>query len=114
MKETRKIAIPVAEGRLSSHFGHSEVFKFYSIQDKKIVHVEEITPPPHQPGIIPKWVKEQEAETVIAGGMGVRAQELFKQAGIHLVLGAPALESGEVVTSYLEGRLKPGENRCDH
>jgi predicted Fe-Mo cluster-binding NifX family protein len=51
---------------------------------------------------------------IIAGGMGVRAQDLFKEYGIKVLVGAPANAPEELVASYLNGTLKTGENVCDH
>ena len=50
----------------------------------------------------------------IAGGMGQRAQQLFAQSGIQVLVGAPAGTPEELVAAYLDGSLKPGENTCDH
>jgi predicted Fe-Mo cluster-binding NifX family protein len=46
--------------------------------------------------------------------MGSRAQDLFAQKGISVIIGAPALESDEIVKEYLENRLVTGSNSCDH
>ena len=51
---------------------------------------------------------------IIAGGMGQRAQALFSEHGIEVVIGAPAETPENLVNSYLAGTLKSGENVCDH
>ena len=110
-----KIAIPCAEGKLCMHFGHCEAFAFVSVNDKKeVVDIKMVTPPEHQPGVYPKWVNENGADVVIAGGMGGRAQELFSDEGIKVVTGAPAVEPKEIAVAYLEDRLQTGSNACDH
>ena len=63
---------------------------------------------------LPQWLDENEAELVIAGGMGRRAQGLFAQAGIRVVVGAPSAEPRRIAEDYLAGRLQTGENICDH
>ncbi|MBN2451627.1 MAG: P-loop NTPase [Lentisphaeria bacterium] len=54
------------------------------------------------------------AEVILAGGMGQRAQELFSENGIRVVVGAPSRTPEEVVASYLDGTLQTGQNVCDH
>ena len=111
-----KIAIPLAEGKLCMHFGHCEVFAMVDVdEDKKnIVRTELITPPPHQPGLLPRWLHEKGANLIIAGGMGARAQKLFADNNIDVIVGAPAGEPKDLVGSYLGGTLCSGENICDH
>ena len=76
-----KIAIPVTNGRLSSHFGHCEQFAVVDVDDvgKSITNSELLTPPVHEPGVLPKWLSEMSVNLVIAGGMGQRALQLFAQ-----------------------------------
>ena len=111
-----KIAIPVAEGRLSSHFGHCEEFALIEVdtRTKQIINKEVIEAPSHEPGFLPQWIQEQGATTVITGGMGARAQDLFRQRGISVVVGAPCEEPEEIVKAYLAGTLRTAENLCDH
>ena len=78
-----RYAIPVAGGRMCLHFGHCEEFVFIDTADGSITAVERKVPPPHAPGVIPAWVAEQGAQVIIAGGMGARAQSLFRHYGIE-------------------------------
>ena len=109
-----KIAIPMAGGVLSAHFGHCEQFVLVDTDGKNITGEETLTPPPHEPGVLPQWLSEQGANMIIAGGMGQRAQQLFAQAGIQVVCGASALAPQELVKQYLNGTLVTGDNICDH
>lgn len=109
-----KIAMPVQGGRVSQHFGHSEQFSVFEVQDKSIGTRQDLNPPPHEPGLLPRWLKEQGVSLVIAGGMGSRAQQIFVQAGIDVICGAPSLPPEEVVGSYLGGTLETDDNACDH
>jgi len=111
-----KIAIPIAEGKLCMHFGHCEQFALLDVDKKakKITGKQMLTPPPHEPGVLPKWLHEQGANVIIAGGMGSRAQSLFAENGIKVVVGAPGDEPDKLVISYLEGTLVSGTNVCDH
>jgi predicted Fe-Mo cluster-binding NifX family protein len=51
---------------------------------------------------------------IIAGGMGQRAQGLFVEQGIQVLVGAPAETPEKLVADYLAGTLQAGENICDH
>lgn len=109
-----KFAIPLAEGKLTAHFGHCKEFAVIDVEDKKIVKKEILEPPPHEPGVLPQWLHDMGANVIIAGGMGQRAISLFQQAGINVIVGAPSIEPDELVISYLEDRLETGGNVCDH
>ena len=111
-----KIALPVAQGKLCLHFGHCEVFAFVEVDpdSKKILNTEMLPPPPHEPGVLPPWVASQGGNLVIAGGMGGRAIQLFEQAGVHVITGAPADDPEKIVMAYLNSDLATGDNACNH
>ena len=111
-----KIAIPCVEDKLSLHFGHCAYFSFVTVDDatKKITDEKREDAPPHEPGLLPKWVKDREADMVICGGMGQRAQQLFISQGIKVMVGAPSETPKQIVQSYLDGTLVTGVNGCDH
>ncbi len=110
----KRIAIPTVNGHLSAHFGHSQEFHVFEVEGSEILKKESHTPPPHAPGIIPKWVGELKANDVIAGGMGQRAIDLFNMQGINVHVGAPILPSEELVKAFINGELKTQANMCDH
>jgi Mrp family chromosome partitioning ATPase/predicted Fe-Mo cluster-binding NifX family protein len=111
-----RIAIPVTNGVLSSHFGHCEKFALYDViaDGKSMGQKQMLTPPPHEPGTFPKWLHEQGATIIIAGGMGSRAQSLFQQNDIEVVVGAPCEDPEKIVKRFLSGQLESGTNVCDH
>ena len=111
-----RIAIPIANGKLSAHFGHCEEFTLVDVneQTKEIANVKKMQPPAHEPGALPKWLNEQKTNVIIAGGMGQRARQLFAQNNIDVVVGASAEDPNELVKSYLDNTLEIGENVCDH
>ena len=108
------VVIPVAEGKLASHFGHCEQFAFVETHEGEIKTTQLRTPPPHEPGVLPKWLHDQGANVIIAGGMGARAKELLNQNGIEVVVGAPTDTPESLTRQYLSGTLVTGENVCDH
>jgi predicted Fe-Mo cluster-binding NifX family protein len=111
----KKIAVPVDEsGRLDGHFGHCRYFALFSVSGQKIISEERITPPPHEPGVLPRWLAEQGVTDVIAGGMGQRAIQIFNQNGVNVFVGAPQLTARELSEGHLNGELNFTGNYCDH
>lgn len=111
-----RIAIPLADGTLCMHFGHCGQFALVDVDEdtKAIMATKLLDPPAHEPGVLPRWLHEQGATVIIAGGMGQRAQALFAQQGIRVVVGAPAEAPEELVSAFLAGSLATGLNACDH
>jgi predicted Fe-Mo cluster-binding NifX family protein len=109
-----KIAIPLARGELSSHFGHCEAFAIYTTDGGQIIEEKIVDPPVHEPGSHPAFLKELGCNVVISGGMGFKAQDLMCQNGIKVVVGVPPLPLRELVNQYMQGKLESGDNRCDH
>lgn len=111
-----KIAIPVVDGKLSAHFGHCEVFALIDVDtsNKSITATKTLTPPAHEPGVLPRWLAAQGTSTIIAGGMGSRAQDLFLDQNIAVIVGAPSQTPEEIVEAYLHDNLQTGTNGCDH
>jgi len=111
-----RIAVPLAQGKLSLHFGHCDQFAIFDIDDKtsKVINRKDVSPPTHAPGVLPKWLHENNVSVIIAGGMGQRAQQLFIQNDIKVVVGASSNSPEELVSAYLENTLETGDNICDH
>jgi predicted Fe-Mo cluster-binding NifX family protein len=111
-----RIAIPLADGRLSMHFGHCERFALIDVDPigKKILKREDIDAPPHQPGLLPAWLAERGTNMIIAGGVGQRAMALFSEQGIQVIVGAQCDTPARLVAAIIAGELKVGENVCDH
>jgi predicted Fe-Mo cluster-binding NifX family protein len=111
-----RIAIPLAEEKLAMHFGHCGHFALIDVDEneKRIVKREDLVPPPHEPGVLPQWLAEKGVDLIIAGGMGQRAQALFSQNGIKVLVGAPSEAPEALIGAWLEGSLTTGVNMCDH
>lgn len=111
-----KIAIPIVDGQLCLHFGHCAHFALVDVDEatKKIAAQKLVEPPAHEPGVLPKWLHEQGVTVILAGGMGSRAQDLFKQNGIQVVAGCQPAAPETLVGAYLAGELVTGDNACDH
>jgi predicted Fe-Mo cluster-binding NifX family protein len=109
-----KFAIPLAEGKLTAHFGHCQEFALLEVEDNKIKNKETLVPPRHEPGVLPKWLHDLGTNVIIAGGMGGRALDLFAQNDIKVIVGAPALTPEELIKQYLDDTLVAGTNVCNH
>lgn len=110
----RRIAIPLENGILCSHFGHCQQFSIIDTQDNLITGENLVTPPPHEPGLLPGWLAEKGVTDVIAGGMGQRAIGLFNQQKINVFVGAPVKEPKVLASDLLSDKLEAGANYCDH
>lgn len=111
-----RLAIPVSNGCLCAHFGHCDRFALIDVDpaQQRIICVAEATPPPHAPGVLPRWLREQGVDVVIAGGMGRRALSLFSEVGVEVLTGAPVETPEALARAYISGSLEKGENVCDH
>lgn len=111
-----KIAIPTNEKTLSLHFGHCKEFAIIEAdqQSKTVTNIEYMDPPQHEPGVLPRWLSEMKADLVIAGGMGMRAQQLFEAAGVKVIVGAQEADPKKLVEDFLNDKLECGKNVCDH
>ncbi|NLW91026.1 MAG: dinitrogenase iron-molybdenum cofactor [Syntrophomonadaceae bacterium] len=102
------IAIPNEENMVCPHFGHCESFVLYDTETKSI---RSLPNPGHQPGALPAFLKVQGAKLVIAGGMGGRAQDLFAENNIQVIVGISGNIS-DVITQYEKSELKSSGEVC--
>jgi predicted Fe-Mo cluster-binding NifX family protein len=112
-----KIAVPLTEDNIfSMHFGHCDKFALYDVDEKskQVLKKTEIPAPPHQPGLLPRFLAEKGATCILAGGMGTRARQLFEEQNVHVIIGVEGSEPDTIVNDYLQGKLKTGANVCDH
>jgi predicted Fe-Mo cluster-binding NifX family protein len=110
----KRIAIPLENGFLCSHFGHCEQFAIIDAENNKVSDETLVNPPPHEPGLLPGWLAEKGVTDVIAGGMGQRAINLFNQQKINVYVGAPRKSPKELAADLLNNSLAAGANYCDH
>lgn len=106
-----RIAIATDDGQVSQHFGRCSVYTVVDVEDGREVGRKMIDCPPHEPGMIPKYLGEQRVNLVITGGMGRRAQDLFQQMGIGVISGVAGTIDG-ALDDYISGTLKGGANPC--
>ena len=107
-------AIPSSNGMLDEHFGHCHQFALLSVEDDQIISESTIEAPPHEPGLLPKFLAEKGVTDVLAGGMGNRAIQLFNQHQVNVFVGAPKQAPNAIVSGFLNGSLEFSANYCDH
>ncbi len=108
-----KLAISTDQGYVSAHFGRCQSYTIVDIQDGRLVSREEIPNPGHQPGFLPGYLSEKNVNCIIAGGMGPRAQGLFAQKNIEIVLGVQGAVD-EIIEKFMKQEIEAGDDLCDH
>lgn len=108
-----KIAVTYDNGEVFQHFGRTENFKIYEVEDNRIVSSEVIGSDGIGHGALAGLLAEQEIEVLICGGIGGGAQNALTEAGITLIAGAEG-NTDDVVAAYLRGELVSTGANCDH
>ncbi len=108
-----KIAIAADGNMVSGHFGHSELFHLYDVENGNVINQNTLKNPGHKPGFIPKFLHDHGAECIIVGGMGQKAKQIFDHHGITSLTGIEG-EVTAVLDQYLSGSLESGEECCGH
>jgi len=113
-KETLRIAFPTSDKvTIDGHFGHTREFAIYEVNNNEVTNLDYLTPPPHEPGVLPKFLGDHAVDVIITGGMGKMAADLFKQQNIDVILGA----QGRIdvnLNEYLGGFLSNQGSVCAH
>ena len=106
-----KIAVASDGSMVSGHFGHCEGFTMYDVENNQVSNKTFVANPGHKPGYLPVFLKEQNADVIIAGGMGETAQVLFEENGIEVVVGAQG-PIDDIVKQFADGLLKSTGSVC--
>ena len=106
-----RIAISTDGNSVSAHFGRCPSFTIVEIDNGKLINRQTIANPGHHPGFLPQFLHEKGVNYIIAGGMGPRAEGLFAQAGIQIIVGVSG-NIDEVIDKIIKGRLEGGESLC--
>ena len=108
-----KIAVTYDNGEIFQHFGKTESFKVYEVEDNKVVSSEVIGSNGTGHGALAGLLAEQGVNVLICGGIGGGAQTALTEAGIELCAGAQG-NTDQAVESYLNGELVSSGANCDH
>lgn len=109
-----KIAVTYENGKIFQHFGHTQQFKLYDIEEGKIIKEQVIDTNGQGHGALSSFLSDAGAETVICGGIGGGAQAALAEAGIKLYGGVSG-SADDAVKAYLEGNLGYNPDiKCSH
>ena len=108
-----KIAATYDNGNIFQHFGKTEFFKVYEVEDNKVVSSEVIGSNGTGHGALAGLLAEQGISVLICGGIGGGAQSALAEAGIELCSGAQG-DADTAVEAYLKGELVSTGVNCDH
>ncbi|MFR8548698.1 MAG: NifB/NifX family molybdenum-iron cluster-binding protein [Lachnospiraceae bacterium] len=108
-----KIAVTYDNGNVFQHFGKTEFFKVYEVEDKKVVSSEVISSNGTGHGALAGLLAEASVDVLICGGIGGGAQAALADAGVELCAGAKG-DVDEAVEAYLKGELVSTGANCDH
>lgn len=109
-----KIAVTYENGQVFQHFGHTEEFKVYEVEDGKVVSAEVVDTNGSGHGALAGVLGGLDVDVLICGGIGGGAQMALASAGIKL-FGGVVGDADEAVARYLDGTLAFNPDvRCNH
>ena len=108
-----KIAVTYDNGNIFQHFGKTETFKVYEVEDDKVVSSEVIGSNGEGHGALAGLLAGQNVDVLICGGIGGGAQTALAEAGVELCSGAQG-DADQAVEAYLKGELVSRGATCDH
>ena len=108
-----KIAVAYDNGTIFQHFGKTEFFKVYDVEDNQVVSSEIIGSNGTGHGALAGLLASQAVDVLICGGVGGGAQAALEEAGVKLCAGAQG-DADQAVEAYLRGELESTGANCDH
>lgn len=108
-----KIAVTYDNGNIFQHFGKTEFFKVYEIEDNKVISSEVIGSNGTGHGALAGLLADQDVDVLICGGIGGGAQTALEEAGVEMCAGAQG-DADQAVEAYLKGELVSTGANCDH
>ena len=111
--ETMRIAVTYDNGNVFQHFGKTESFKIYDVEDNKVVSSEVIGSNGTGHGALAGLLADHAVDVLICGGIGGGAQTALAEAGVELCAGAEG-DTDQAVEAYLKGELVSTGANCDH
>ncbi len=109
-----KIAVTYENGQIFQHFGHTEQFKVYEVEENKIVSSEVVGSNGSGHGALAGLLQGHDIDVLICGGIGAGAQMALASVGIQL-FGGVSGDADEAVAALLAGTLEFNPNvQCNH
>lgn len=113
LENIMKIAVTYENGNVFQHFGRTEQFKIYTVENGEVVSSEMFSSNGTGHEALAGLLAENSIEVLICGGMGAGAQAALQEAGIEVYSGAEG-DTDEAVKAYLAGELVSSGVNCDH
>ena len=108
-----KIAVTYENGQVFQHFGHTEQFKVYEVEDGKVVSSQVVGSDGRGHEALAVLLADKAVDVLICGGIGGGAQAALQEQGIELCAGASG-DADAAVEAYLRGELINTGANCDH
>ena len=109
-----RIAVTYENGEIFQHFGHTEQFKLYDVENGVIVNTQIVDSNGSGHGLLAGFLKEAHVDALICGGIGMGAQMALAEAGVKLYAGVQG-PADAAAQALAEGRLDyDPDARCDH
>ena len=108
-----KIAVTYDNGNIFQHFGKTEAFKVYEVEENKVVSSQVISSGGAGHEALAGFLAGQSVDVLICGGIGGGAQTVLGEAGVELCSGAQG-DADQAVEAYLKGELVSSGVNCDH
>lgn len=109
-----KIAVTYENGQIFQHFGHTEQFKVYEVENGQVSDAKVVDTNGSGHGALAEILKNLEVEVLICGGIGAGAKEALAEAGIQLYGGVTG-NTDDAVQAFLSDTLSYNPDvRCSH
>jgi len=107
-----KVAVACEKGLVSEHFGHSDSFEIYSIENETPIFLELLNCPKHEHGSLPKFLLNANVDVVICGGIGQSAVQRMVEQGMDILSGAKGVVS-DIINLYANNELVSKDIQCN-
>lgn len=109
-----KIAVTYEDGEIFGHFGHTEQFKIYEVENKEIVNTSIIDTQGSGHGLLGSLLIQNGVNILICGGIGSGAKNILSENNIKIYPGVTG-SADEAVESFINGTLEYNvDAQCDH
>lgn len=108
-----KIAVTYENGQVFQHFGKTESFKIYEVEDGKVITSEVVGSEGAGHGALAHLLAQKGIDVLICGGIGSGAQFALADAGIQVCAGASG-DTDAAVEAFLKGELMDAGVTCHH
>ena len=109
----KRIAVTYDNGQVFQHFGRTEAFKVYEVEDDKVINSQIVESNGVGHGALAGLLADNTIDVLICGGIGGGAMAALEDRSIEVCAGAQG-DTDEVVEAYLKGELETAGVTCDH